>query len=51
MTKAKLIETLKDILQYPLPVYIFEGKKYVPFDNADYLRIMAKEVLYEEVDE
>lgn len=47
MTKKEKVyrDALDNIASYPLPVYTYDGKQYVPLDNADWLRTVAKEAL------
>lgn len=45
MTKTELLEVLQDIANYMLPVYTFDGKKYVPVENAKFLRSQARQAL------
>lgn len=45
MTKQELFEVLRDISLYTFPIYTFEGKKYVPLENAIFLRDEAKKVV------
>ncbi len=44
MTKA-VREALKTIAGYVLPVYTIDGKKYVKFEHADFLRKTAQQAL------
>jgi len=50
MTKQVMMDILRDISQYTLPVYTIEGKEYVPLENADYLRTLAKDALNSRAD-
>jgi len=40
-------EALEDISRYVLPTYSKDGGKYVPLENALYLKQMAREALGE----
>ena len=51
-TRAQLLEALETIVSYPLPVFTVERggtpEPMVPFENADYLKQLAKEALHPE---
>lgn len=45
--EKKLAQVIKDIAGYTFPTYDKEGGKYVPLENAFYLRQLARDAVKE----